>query len=429
MCDVDLKTIHNWCDRSDDPTEPAGLECFRTPGGHLRFTHPAVLRFLTRWGYPIPDALLQDRPHVLLVEPDARARAAIVAGIGLQRPGYTDGAEATLPTPSNDATSTETHLGLWATPRYYLHLWGGPSVALVSFGERVGAGAPPDLIALSLPLEGIDAAAWIRTVRAHVDEDPPRIVLLGSEVNATLANEEGVVAVAPRANSTELAKILDEHAAALQARVSERAAQGRVGRPRRRIPMAPKEPIYVASQVASIWNVDLKTVHNWVEKGDMEAFRTPGRHLRFRRRSLLSFLRRYNMEIPADLAPDRPRVMIVDGDAARAARIQSTLDTRFDVLTHTDPVAALAELGTYSVGADCVDAVVVTFPAPGINDLQWLSGLLEHPDTHYARVVVIGSDTERQRSWQDLGVHATVSPDALHLVSPVLEQCLGLARK
>src|SRR6478735_3465648 len=63
ICDVDLKTIHNWCDRNSDPDEPAQLECFRTPGGHLRFRHSAVLRFLMRWGYPIPDALLRDRPH------------------------------------------------------------------------------------------------------------------------------------------------------------------------------------------------------------------------------------------------------------------------------------------------------------------------------------------------------------------------------
>src|SRR4051812_43972493 len=65
ICDVDLKTIHNWCDRDDVPGEPPQLECFRTPGGHLRFRHSAVLRFLTRWGYPIPDALLRDRPHLV----------------------------------------------------------------------------------------------------------------------------------------------------------------------------------------------------------------------------------------------------------------------------------------------------------------------------------------------------------------------------
>ena len=26
ICDVDLKTIHNWCDRNDDPEAPAELE-------------------------------------------------------------------------------------------------------------------------------------------------------------------------------------------------------------------------------------------------------------------------------------------------------------------------------------------------------------------------------------------------------------------
>ena len=85
ICDVDLKTIHNWCDRND-PDEPAGLESQRTVGGHLRFTHVAVLRFLTRWGYPIPNELLQDRPHILLVEPDPSVRARLVSMLHLVRP-------------------------------------------------------------------------------------------------------------------------------------------------------------------------------------------------------------------------------------------------------------------------------------------------------------------------------------------------------
>ena len=81
ICDVDLKTIHNWCDRNNDPKEPAQLECFRTPGGHLRFRHSAVVRFLTRWGYPIPDALLRDRPHMLFIEPDEASRRAAIEAL------------------------------------------------------------------------------------------------------------------------------------------------------------------------------------------------------------------------------------------------------------------------------------------------------------------------------------------------------------
>jgi hypothetical protein len=129
MCDVDLKTIHNWCGRSADVESNAGLESFRTEGGHLRFRHASVLRFLRRWGYPIPDALLADRPHVLLVEGDGDRRRELIDMLSLRRPGDEYGAP--------EGTDTT---GLWCTPRFYLHVWADPYAALVALGERVGAG-------------------------------------------------------------------------------------------------------------------------------------------------------------------------------------------------------------------------------------------------------------------------------------------------
>ncbi len=429
ICDVDLKTIHNWCDRHEGNGDLAELESFRTPGGHLRFRHSAVLRFLTRWGYPIPDALLQDRPHVLLVEPDEAARKALIRTLRLMRPGEENVADPTNPASPGNPTTGDPTLGLWSTPRYYLHLWDDPYAALISLGERTGAGAPPDLAVLSLPMSGFDTRAWIQTARERVGEEPPHFVLITPDESPAPATEPGVVSVVPRTRLSGLGEILDLQANALQSRVADRATQSRLGKPRRRVPIAPKEPIFVASQVASIWNVDLKTVHNWVEKGDMEAFRTPGRHLRFRRRSLLSFLRRYNMEVPPDLAPERPRVMVVDADPARVEHLRALLGQHFEVLLQTDPVAALAEIGMLSSGAGLIDAVVVALPAPHVDDQRWLAALLNHPDTRYTRILTVGGDAAQHQRWQQVGVVATVEPDALEQVSPVLEQVLGLVRR
>ncbi len=421
ICDVDLKTIHNWCDRRESSDDPAELESFRTQGGHLRFHHAAVLRFLTRWGYPIPDALLQDRPHVLVVEPDGEARRALVKALLLKRPGE-ESADAVNPAvPPGDQT-----LGLWSTPRYYLHLWDDPHAALISLGERTGAGAPPDLAVLSLPMPSFDARAWIHAARAQVVDDPPLFVLVTDTPSLAPAAEAGVVANVPRARIEALGEILDLQAQTLLARVTERATQARLGRPRRRVPIAPKEPIYVASQVASIWNVDLKTVHNWVERGDMEAFRTPGRHLRFRRRSLLSFLRRYNMEIPAELTPERPRVMVVGFSADEGRRLADALSPRYDVLTQPSHVASLAEIGLRSAGAGLLDAVVVALPVDDLDERRWIAALLRHPDTRYTRIVTVGGTSSQRQAWQNLGVAATVMTDAHTQVGAVLDPMLGV---
>jgi excisionase family DNA binding protein len=430
ICDVDLKTIHNWCDRHENTEDPAELESFRTQGGHLRFRHSAVLRFLSRWGYPIPDALLQDRPHVLVVEPDAASRKKLVRALGLMRPGEEIAADPTSPSSPGNATTGDPVLGLWSTARYYLHLWDDPYAALISLGERTGAGAPPDLAVLSLPMPGFEARAWINAARERVGDDPPHFVLITpDDAPAATASEPGVVAVVPRARAGGLGEILDFQASALMSRVNERALHARLGKPRRRVPIAPKEPIFVASQVASIWNVDLKTVHNWVEKGDMEAFRTPGRHLRFRRRSLLSFLRRYNMAVPADLAPERPQVMILASTPERVERLRALLAPRYEVIAQADAVAGLAELGMLSAGAGLIDAAVVSLPAPGVDDQRWLEAILHHPDTRYTRVVTVGGDASQKHRWQAAGVVATVDPESLEQVGPVLDQALGLLRR
>jgi len=59
--------------------------------------------------------------------------------------------------------------------------------------------------------------------------------------------------------------------------------------------------LFRASDVARFCEVDLKTVHNWVSRGRVESFRTPGRHLRFKPGPLLSFLTQFGYDVPAEV--------------------------------------------------------------------------------------------------------------------------------
>lgn len=48
-----------------------------------------------------------------------------------------------------------------------------------------------------------------------------------------------------------------------------------------------------APKLAKICGADLKTIHNWVKNGSLIGFRTPGRHLRFKRSEIDVFLAKY----------------------------------------------------------------------------------------------------------------------------------------
>lgn len=403
ICDVDLKTIHNWCHRVDEQSSEAALESFRTTGGHLRFRQSAVLKFLQRWGYPTPDALLRDRPHVLVVESDDEARRAMIAALGMTRLGEDPDAAPQV----GDGT------GRWVSPEAYLHVWSDPYDALVGFGERAGAAAAPDVVVLGEGL-GDSLTRWVAAARGRTDENL-RVVVLDGRAGASI---DGVI----RGPRGALRTLLGE---ALKATRTTPARKR--GSATRRVPIAPREPIFVASQVASLWGVDLKTVHGWVESGDVEAFRTPGGHLRFRRRALLDLLRRFHMPIPGTLGPRRPMVLAVVPDPDVVAKLALSLGDSFDIISRADPMEGLAEIGTLCAGTGMLDAIVVSLPSPGVDAARWVKAVRSHPDTRYGRVVVLGGGPEEKRAWQALGVSATLDASQLDLLRTVLERALGLA--
>jgi len=81
MLGVDPKTIHNW-------VRQGHLRGRRTKGGHLRFYRTDVVRFIRRFGYPIPVAIGEAVPRVMLVGASAcheRVLRALGDSVAVQR--------------------------------------------------------------------------------------------------------------------------------------------------------------------------------------------------------------------------------------------------------------------------------------------------------------------------------------------------------
>ena len=105
------------------------------------------------------------------------------------------------------------------------------------------------------------------------------------------------------------------------------------------------DDLFTAPQVAKICSTDLKTIHNWVNRGEIKYFRTPGRHLRFRRGDILEFLNRFGYPVPVSFRATRPRVVVIDSVISSSKEITRALSSDVDLEVFQDHMDALLAIG------------------------------------------------------------------------------------
>jgi excisionase family DNA binding protein len=156
--------------------------------------------------------------------------------------------------------------------------------------------------------------------------------------------------------------------------------------------------LYTASEVANFCQVDLKTIHNWAERGEIRHFRTPGRHLRFRRADVLEFLRKYGYPVPSTLKPAITRVHVIDEDAAVVSALEQALSPRFEVQSFGDPVDGLVALGQAPP-----DVLVLDVSTTRLDALAAIRRLRSMEATQHVRVIVHSARTDLRQAALDAG--------------------------
>lgn len=117
---------------------------------------------------------------------------------------------------------------------------------------------------------------------------------------------------------------------------------------------AVREKLLTASDLASLCEVDLKTIHNWVDRGRIPHFRTPGRHLRFRAADVAEFLRAWGYTVPRELARASSRALMVIGSKETFNQVSRTLGEGIALRHAAHPYDALI-----FAGSDPADVYVV----------------------------------------------------------------------
>ena len=185
----------------------------------------------------------------------------------------------------------------------------------------------------------------------------------------------------------------------------------------------PQPELFTASDVARFCQVDLKTIHNWADKGEIRHFRTPGRHLRFRRLDVLDFLRKYGYPIPEVLRLGKPKVVVIDDDPAVLAALRKTLAKKFDLTTFQDPLDALVAVGSLQP-----DALILDVKMPGLDGLRALERLRGIEVTAHIRCIVYSAHEDAKKAATDAGAYDFIKKGELAELRDSLERLMGLER-
>ena len=185
----------------------------------------------------------------------------------------------------------------------------------------------------------------------------------------------------------------------------------------------PQPELFTASDVARFCQVDLKTIHNWADKGEIRHFRTPGRHLRFRRLDVLDFLRKYGYPIPEVLRQGKPKVVAVDEDATVLASLRKTLTKRFELTTFLDPFDALVAVGSLQP-----DALVLDVKQAGLDGVKCLERLRAIDATAHIRCIVYSTHEDMKKAATEAGAYDFIRKGEVAELRDSLERLMGLER-
>ncbi len=137
-------------------------------------------------------------------------------------------------------------------------------------------------------------------------------------------------------------------------------------------------------EVASRCQVSVGTVKNWIDAGQLEAFRTPGRHFRIRASELRRFQSAFGFGADTE---ESPRILVVDDQ-------QDFVDLALDALEELVPGARVeGACGGYEallrIGSFQPDLLVLDLRMPGLDGFEVCRRVKEATATKATKIVAM----------------------------------------
>ena len=168
-------------------------------------------------------------------------------------------------------------------------------------------------------------------------------------------------------------------------------------------------PVQFSSfQIGRMLNVSRQAVNQWIDKGYIRSYRTPGGHRRVKREDLIGFLKTRNIPLPADLGGAEPTpgevifpsIMMLNEDPRYPGELYEALMGRLPaarVIRFNDGYDALV-----AIGASPPDLLVLDKTIPNIDGAEICRRLKENPLTQAVPIVLLATDDEECRGLKDL---------------------------
>lgn len=160
--------------------------------------------------------------------------------------------------------------------------------------------------------------------------------------------------------------------------------------------------ILTTFDAAKLCNANITSIKNWIEKGEIVAFRTPGGHFRIERQALSDFLDRHQM--PNPLRPSSSvGVLAIHQDASLMDRVALSLGDAFHFVTTHNPVDGLIRIGHMKPRALVVDASI-----QGTDPLLICRSVVDSNDLGSVGVLVCEVDDLHAEQFRNAGAHSVV---------------------
>ncbi len=157
-------------------------------------------------------------------------------------------------------------------------------------------------------------------------------------------------------------------------------------------------------------NVSPKTIINWIDAGNIKAYKTVGGHRRIKKSDLEDFMKKQGIPIPEEEPTDeRKRILVVDDDPIIVETIVQALEEDeydYEVISASDGFEAGLQVNHFKP-----HIVILDIMMPDIKGYEVCKKIKSNNETKNTKVIVLSAylDEERFKEMKDNGADACFS--------------------